>query len=139
MAFKSYLKEADEARFNAMNEFVFDLLFFTGQIHAWHLHTGSYAAHLALGDLYAAIPGLVDAIAEAIIGQNRKLSTPAKPYTFIADSMNDVGGMAEAINNFNKKAELLFKSTGDIAGVNNSLADLISLFDSTIYKLTNLK
>lgn len=139
MAFKSYLKEADEARFNALNEYVFDLMFFSNQIHAWHLQTGSYAAHLAFADLYAAIPDLVDKIAEAIIGQNRKLVSPAKPYTFISDSMNNMDGMVAAIESFNQKATLLFKSTNDLAGVNNTLADLISLFDGVIYKLKNLK
>ena len=136
MAFKQYLKEMDEVRFNALNEFVFDLMFFAVQVHAWHLQTGSYAAHIALNDLYDALPGLADGIAEAIIGTNRKLTTPTKPYTFI-QSDADINGIVEAINTFKSKATQF--TTNDEVGIANTLADIVTLLDSTVYKLKNLK
>lgn len=137
MAFKQYLREMDEVRFNALNEFVFDLMFFAVQVHAWHLQTGSYAAHIALNDLYDALPGLADGIAEAIIGTNRKLTTPTKPYTFILDNAADINGIVEAIDSFKARATQL--TANDEVGIANTLGDIVTLLDSTVYKLKNLK
>lgn len=137
MAFKHYLREMDEVRFNALNEFVFDLMFFAVQVHAWHLQTGSYAAHIALNDLYDALPGLADGIAEAIIGTNRKLTTPTKPYTFILDNVADINGIVAAIDSFKARATQL--TANDEVGIANTLADIVTLLDSTVYKLKNLK
>jgi DNA-binding ferritin-like protein len=137
MAFTNYLKEMDEARFGEIGEFVFDLLFFSVQVHAWHLQTGSYAAHMALNDLYDGLPGLADDIAEALIGINRKLVLPTKPYTFIQDNTADTNGIVAAINSFKSRATQL--TTNDEVGIGNTLADVVSLLDKTIYKLSNLK
>ena len=136
MAFTQYLREMDEVRFNALNEFVFDLMFFAVQVHAWHLQTGSYAAHIALNDLYDALPGLADGIAEAIIGTNRNLTTPTKPYTFIFDNAADINGIVGAIDSFKARATQL--TTNDEVGIANTLADLVTLFDSVVYKLKSL-
>lgn len=137
MAFKQYLKEMDEAKFSALNEYVFDLMFFAVQAHAWHLQTGSYDAHIALNDLYDALPGLADGIAEAIIGINRKLVSPSKPYTFVHDTASDITGIVAALDSFKARATQL--TTNDEVGIGNTLADLVSLIDKTIYKLKNLK
>lgn len=137
MAFTNYLKEMDETRFNAIGEFVFDLLFFSIQAHAWHLQTGSYAAHIALNDLYDAIPDLVDDIAEALIASNRKLNCPTKPYTFMQDNSFNIDSVVASMNTFKSKATQMI--CDDEAGIGNSLADVVSLLDKTIYKLTNLK
>ena len=137
MAFKQYLREMDEVRFNALNEFVFDLMFFAVQVHAWHLQTGSYAAHIALNDLYDALPGLADGIAEAIIGTNRKLTTPTKPYTFTLDNAADINGIVEAIDSFKARATQL--TANDEVGIANTLGDIVTLLDSTVYKLKSLK
>lgn len=136
MAFKQYLKEMDEANFNALNAFVFDLLFFSSQVHIWHLQTGSYAAHMALKDLYEGIPDLVDDIAEAIIGTNRKLTIPAKTFSFV-DNIVDIESICSSINTFKLNATQL--SSSDELGVENTLADIVSLLDKTVYKLKNLK
>lgn len=37
--------------------------------HYWHLRTESYARHMALGEFYETLPGLIDALAEAYIGK----------------------------------------------------------------------
>jgi DNA-binding ferritin-like protein len=139
MAFTKYLKEMDETRFNAIGEFVFDVMFFAVQVHAWHLQTGSYAAHMALNDLYTGLPDLADGIAEALIGIDRKLVLPTKPYTFIQDNTASIDGIVAAINSFKGRATQLFSSTNDEAGINNTLADIVSLLDKTVYKLKNLK
>lgn len=136
MAFKQYLREMDEVRFNALNEFVFDLMFFAVQVHAWHLQTGSYADHIALNDLYDALPSLADGIAEAIIGTNRKLTTPTKPYTFI-QSDADINNIVSTIDSFKARATQL--TLNDEVGITNTLADIVTLLDSIIYKLKNLK
>lgn len=137
MSFKEYLKETDEMRFCAISDLVFDLLFFSVQVHAWHLQTSSYTAHMALKDLYDSVPSLVDDVAEALIGINRKLVLPTKPYTFIQDGATSVDGIVASINSFKCSAQQLI-SNEDV-GIDNSLTDIISLFDKTIYKLTNLR
>lgn len=138
MAFTTYLKEMDETRFNTIGEFVFDIMFFAVQVHAWHLQTGSYAAHMALNDLYDGLPGLADDIAESLIAVNRKLVLPTKPYTFIQDNTASIDGIVGAINSFKARATQCSCLTNDEAGINNTLADVISLLDKTVYKLKNL-
>ena len=136
MSFKKYIREMDESKFVSLSECVFDLLIFTEQVHVWHLQTGSYAQHMALADLYDGIPDIVDTIAEAMTGLNHKLTVPTKSFTL--KNFNGISEVVSEINGYKDRATMMFKATGDVAGINNSLADLISLFDKTVYKLTNL-
>lgn len=138
MAFKGYLKEAEEQKLNAISDFVFDALFFQKQIHVWHLQTGSYAQHMALGDFYTNIEDKIDSIAEAITGMSRKLVTPSKTFAF-NNGQSNLATFVSALEAFKGRATALFESTGDLAGINNTFAEVVALCDSTIYKLKNLQ
>lgn len=139
MSFSNYVKTEDTNRNNALAEFAFDFLFFAVQVHAWHLQTGSYEVHMALGDLYTGIPEVGDSLAESLMAVSKqKLVTPTKSYTLVQGT-SSVDEIVNAISSVKAIATEFFNATGDEAGINNTLADIVALLDKTIYKLTQLR
>lgn len=103
-------------------------------IHFAHLTTGSFAAHMALGELYEAIVEEVDDIAETYIGTFGPLSgletceakMPTDIVSYIQAEMDWIKQNRSAIGN------------GSTA-IENLVDDLIGKYSRTLYKLKQLK
>lgn len=92
---------------------------------------GSYAQHVALGELYDSITDMADDITETIQGYKGILtiSIPAtsyqEPVAYIKSKRVSIIGMLEKIEQ-------------EMPDVSNKLQDLIGVMSKTLYKLENL-
>lgn len=92
---------------------------------------GSYAQHVALGELYDALTDMADDITETIQGYKGILtiSIPAtsyqEPVAYIKSKRASIIGMLEKIEE-------------EMPDVSNKLQDLIGVMSKTLYKLENL-
>lgn len=92
---------------------------------------GSYAQHVALGELYDALTDMADDITETIQGYKGILtiSIPAtsyqEPVAYIKSKRANIIGMLEKIEE-------------EMPDVSNKLQDLIGVMSKTLYKLENL-
>lgn len=137
--FTDYLELSNSNRNIDLTRFVFDLLSFGVQVQTWHLQTGQYEIHMTLSDLYRAIPDEASALAETIIvSTKQKLQTPDKSYTLIHKVVS-IDEIVNAICAFKNTAVQFFNDTSNEVGINNSLSEIIAMFDRAIYKLTQLR
>lgn len=116
-----------------VGEFIGNLLHSATITHFMHLQTtgpGSNAKHMALGAYYEGIVGLVDSVAETIQGCELAI-IKSYPKTFpnnIADPLTYM----EAIKKF---VEVNRESVSDVSNIQNEIDNIVTLIDSTIYKL----
>ena len=110
------------------------------QAHIFHWGTsgdGSFAAHMALGAYYEAVPGLVDALVETYQGKHGLLTglTPA-------DKFDDYNA-ATALKYFKALATYVDRVYGKLpkedTNILNQLDAFKDLIYTTIYKLENLR
>jgi len=114
-------------------EFILTMLHAATNAHILHLKSKSYSEHMALGTFYEELPGLVDAVAEAIQGLNEELIE----YTFdyyspAATALEELQSLKEYV--FDKRKELPKESE-----IQNLIDEIAQLIDSTIFKLKFLK
>ena len=107
-------------------------------IHTYHLRSkgpGSYAQHMALGELYDALSGHIDSLAEVHQGMTGSLlkleSFPA--FTTDQEPVSQVREIATAIESM--RGSVQPKSTV----IENMIDELLKDLYQTIYKLTFLK
>lgn len=119
---------------NIIGEFVGTLLHSATIAHFKHLQTTSYAAHKALGSYYEDIVEATDTLAEAIQGCQGELiksypmmfgNTDAEPLEYIKSIRDYVIENRDAISEY--------------SNIQNEIDNIMTLLDSTIYKLTFLK
>tara|TARA_R110000868_G_scaffold14414_2_gene67060 strand:+ start:48708 stop:49103 length:396 start_codon:yes stop_codon:yes gene_type:complete len=93
---------------------------------------GSYAKHVALGDLYDAISDAADDVTESIQGYKGLLNISIPASTLPTDCCTYVKGERTRITT-------AMSSMTDMIDIQNKLQDLIGVFSKTIYKLENLE
>lgn len=116
-----------------VGEFVGSLLHSATITHMMHLQTtgpGSYAKHKALGAYYEGIADLADSVAEAIQGSELTIIT-GYPKSFTV-SLRDPLAYMEALKQF---VEVNRESVSEASNVQNEIDNIVTLIDSTIYKL----
>ena len=115
-----------------IGEFFLKLLHASTNGHILHLQTKSYSEHKALQKYYEGLPDLVDSIIEEWQGAYQKIVED--PATYEAPNPD---GLTEvmAVRDFLVKNRAV---VGDYTSIQNSVDNLMSLLDSTIYKLTFL-
>lgn len=103
--------------------------------HREHLSTESYATHVALGGFYEEVISLADSLAEAYQGRTGKkignipyYSNPSK-----ADIRTTLTKLLARVEEERKTC------CKDDTAIQNLIDEIVSLFLSTIYKLTFLK
>lgn len=106
--------------------------------HKLHLKvtgTGSYAAHKALNDLYDALPGHADDLAEGYQGAALKLLS----YSDIAPKA--LGSVSEAVDYLEEMKNMITGLQGKMpySEIVNELDNVKSTINSAKYKLTFLK
>lgn len=113
--------------------FILTLLHAATNTHILHLQSKSYAEHMALGTFYSELPDLVDAVAEAIQGDEEKIIEYEYDYYRPADT-----ALEELISlkDFVSENRYAVCEKSEIQNLIDAIADLI---DSTIYKLKFLK
>ena len=98
--------------------------------HISHLGTSSFAAHKALNEFYDEIVDLVDAYAEAVQGRyglmkfpaiRPKIGDPSKPVTIPTELRDWIDANR--------------KQCGEVSELQNMIDEIVTLCDSTIYKL----
>lgn len=116
-------------------ELVMDLLHSATVTHIMHWQTESYAAHIALGEFYEAIPDLVDAVVEAYQGKNNVIFAKFPIEMGFYEDMQPLAYM-EYLNQELTEGRALFGEDAEIQNLVDAIADLI---DTTIYKLRRFK
>jgi len=116
-------------------EELISVLFLSREIaHRAHLSTESYAEHIALGSFYEEVIELADSLAELYQGYECKLkdipyySNPVKGTALVA-----LKRMLEKVQ------EIRTDVCPDYTPIQNTIDEVETLFNSTIYKLTFLK
>lgn len=109
--------------------------------HMLHLNRqgpGAYAAHKALDSFYSDIIGIVDSIAEVTMGYNGDILRGYKDYPFAAyEGADPITYLKEAREYIRQNRYQAFPA--NYSPIQNELDNLENLFNSTIYKLEQLK
>jgi hypothetical protein len=100
--------------------------------HFAHLMTPSYAQHVALNTFYDEIIDLVDAVAEGLIGRYGKFEGFPNVRESSTDGLTIVG-------NLTKWIEANRAMVSDASEIQNDIDTILSLCNSTAYKLRELK
>ena len=110
------------------------------QVHSFHLGVkgiGSFSAHVALGNYYDTIGGLVDGLVEAYQGQYGLIKL--QPVSGL-DTNNDIKNI---IAYFEKMCQAVAKLRQDeklqMSWLQNDIDTVVTLLYSTKYKLVNLQ
>jgi hypothetical protein len=133
-AYASGYKEENEMNKDCCGEFVGTLLHSATITHFMHLQTSSYAAHVALGVYYDEIVDLVDGLAEAIQGCYGEI---IRDYpTMFANVTGEPLNYLEMLKDYVAQNRQNMPSESNIQ---NEIDTIVTLIDSTIYKLRFLK
>jgi len=133
-AHASGFKEESAMNQSIIGEFVGTLLHSATIVHFKHLQTTSYAQHKALQAYYENIVDAADTIAEALQGCESEIitgypsmfgNTDASPLDYLKSIRDYVIANREAISEY--------------SNIQNEIDTVMTLLDSTIYKLTFLK
>lgn len=120
-----------------VGEFIGNLMHSATVTHFMHLQTvgeGSYAKHKALGAYYEGIVELVDSLAEAIQGCELAIIN-GYPKTFEASEMEPLAYL-ESLKQF---VAVNRESVSDESNIQNEIDNIVTLIDSTIFKLKFLR
>lgn len=114
-------------------DFILTLLHAATNAHLLHLQSKSYSEHMALGAFYAALPDLVDVVAESIQGLKEEIIQYDYDYYRPAPTaLEELRSLKEYVSQ--KREDLPQNSE-----IQNSVDAIADLIDSTIYKLKFLK
>ncbi len=115
-----------------IGQFFLKLLHAATNGHILHLQTKSYSEHKALQKYYEELPDLVDNIIEQWQGAYQTIvEYPANYEAPNSDALQEV----TAVRDFVVKNRAV---VGDYTSIQNQVDELMSLLDSTVYKLTFL-
>lgn len=106
------------------------------QTHIFHLQTESYAEHKALQTYYEGIDPLVDALVEDYQGEHDIV----KGYSSF--KMVEYSGADNVIKYFDELRDNVNKlrsSVGDYSNLQNQIDNVVTLINTTQYKLKKLK
>lgn len=92
---------------------------------------GSYAQHVALGELYDALTDMADDITETIQGY-KGILTISIPATSFQEPVSYIKSKRASLISMLEKVE------EEMPDVSNKLQDLIGIMSRTLYKLENL-
>ena len=99
--------------------------------HRQHLRTTSYAEHVALGAFYEGVIPLVDGFVEAYQGRfNELLDIPLGDNEFEGEISDILEQQMAWIDD--NRAQICPKTE---TALNNSLDEIVTLYQSTLYKL----
>lgn len=136
-AHASGFKEESQMDQELVGEFIGSLLHSSTITHIMHLQAvgeGSYAKHKALSSYYESIIDAADSLAEAIQGCEQTIIT-GYPKMFTV-TLRDPLAYMEALKQF---VDVNRDSVSEASNVQNEIDNIVTLIDSTIYKLKFLR
>lgn len=95
--------------------------------HILHLQSKSYAQHVALGELYEALPGLADAVIEAYQGKYGIVSGYPATISVAKDPLDFITELSSFI--------ATYRDICEDSEIQNLIDEVASQVDSTMYKL----
>lgn len=101
------------------------------QAHILHLKTKNYEQHIAIGGYYDALPGFADSLAENYQGRYGIISS----YPKVTLKASDPVGLVEQVRTWIDKNR---KDVCKESEIQNIIDELVSLHNTTLYKLKNL-
>jgi len=114
-----------------MEAFTLALLNSATCAHLQHWQTKNYAAHKALGKYYAAIPGLVDRLAESYMGRHGLLGDFDEEFEIEKDPVRYFKALQKYVDESRQHL-------GDESELQNIVDEILDLINSTLYRLQNL-
>lgn len=102
-------------------------------VHLEHWRTQSYAAHMALGELYDGLVDKIDSVVEMYQGATGDIVGDVKRRPLPGDLIKHLRDEAEWIEAH------LEELSADVKAVENALQDLAGVYFTAIYKLTRFK
>jgi hypothetical protein len=105
------------------------------QVHVFHLQTKSFAEHMALGTFYDEIVDLSDVLIEDFQGQYGILQ---KYESFIIKSYVDKNTTLAYFDNLKSNVQKLRTTVSEDSNLQNQIDNIITLINSTVYKIKNL-
>lgn len=133
-AYASGYKEESIMEKSAVGEFIGTLLHSATITHFMHLKSKSYAEHVALGSYYDEVIDLVDAVAESIQGCYQELIEDY-PTVFANPAVEPLSYMLSLKDFVIKTRDKLPQDSN----IQNEVDNIVTLIDSTAYKLKFLK
>jgi hypothetical protein len=115
-----------------VGEFFLKLLHAATNGHILHLQTKSYSEHKAMQRYYEELPDLVDSIIEQWQGAYQTIVE--YPSTYEAPNSDALTEVLSVRDFLAKNRSIV----GDYSSIQNEVDALMSLLDSTVYKLTFL-
>lgn len=125
-----YIIEANTT--STPDEFCGTLMQSVVEIWKAHLMTGEYAEHMALDEYYKEMPEKVDSFIESFLSINGKLKNYKNTLTFDGNAIEYLTALKSLVDDGRDK----YASTTELE---SSIDDILSLIDSTLYKLKELK
>lgn len=112
------------------HEFFAVLLMAAPYAHMAHLQTRSFAEHMALDALYTGLPGLVDSLIESYQGKYGLVMDYPAPKT-----LPPLGNPVAMVTQLNKYVDENRANVSDDSEIQNSIDEIVTLLNSTTYKL----
>ena len=136
-AYASGYKEIEQMDQETVGEFIGTLLHSATITHFMHLQVigeGSNAKHMALAAYYEGIVDLVDSVAETVQGCEQTIII-GYPKSFTG-TYGDPLAYMESLKQF---VDVNRESVSEQSNVQNEIDNIVTLIDSTIYKLKFLR
>lgn len=117
-------------------KFIENCLFLESQAHHWHLQCKFYSKHMELDTFYKELPEYVDDFIEGVMASRGAIENTSAEFTFQGlDSCLDV------LYNFIEQCTYIHQILDELQeyGSVNTLEDVISFVNQTIYKLEVLQ
>lgn len=112
------------------HEFFAVLLMAAPYAHMAHLQTRSFAEHMALGTLYEELPDLVDTLIESYQGKYGLVMDYPAP-----SKLPPLGNPVAMVTQLNLYVDQNRKKVSDDSEIQNTIDEIVTLLNSTTYKL----
>lgn len=128
--FENFFKQTEDESDQSMADLITSLMFSSMAMHIQHLRATKYSIHMALGAYYADVVGLIDALAESYQGKFGLISFAANSYSYDTDV-----APIEYLTALEKKIAYLREQILSDSEIENEIDTIVSLINSTLYKL----
>lgn len=119
----------------AVNGIIQQCLLMAPKVHHWHLATRSYAAHIALNELYDFLPDAADRLSETCQGAGLN---PLAIQDKVTVTFSGPDQAIKEIEAFMSEIEAVRKLVTDMAWLDNIFQDIQGTIYGTLYKLKRL-
>lgn len=117
--------------------FIENSLFLECQSHSWHFQARHYSKHMELDELYSELPEYIDAFVEGIMSSRGALVVGTQNQYSFGSIENCIPVLEEYVSQAKAIHEML-DAQEDYGSV-NSIEDIISFIERTLYKLKVLQ